>query len=261
MTTRREALAMIGLATGSVLLGSLATGQALAGIDKAYGSGAAPALPWHFLKLDPVDCAERSYQAFYEDKRHCMYGSFVGIIGEYAEKQGAPYNSFPYKMMTIGGGGGGDWATLCGALNGAMLAVSLLSATPKPVVDELFSWYQTEALPNYRPTTAKMKIVTSVSRSPLCHISVSRWCKVAKVKAFSDAREERCAQLTASVVKKTVELLNAQNDGSFKALYPLPKYVQECRGCHDKKSMLENTRGKMECGPCHSDLKGEHPKI
>jgi hypothetical protein len=261
MTTRREALGLIGLATGSVLLGSLATGQALAGAEKTNCETAALPFPWPYRKLDPVACAERSYKAFYEENRHCMYGAFLGIIGEYAEAQGAPYCNFPYKMMTIGGGGGGDWATLCGALNGAMLAVSLLTKTPKPVVDELFSWYETEQLPNYRPAGAKMAIVTSVSKSPLCHISVSRWCKVARVKAFSDAREERCAQLTASVVKKAVELLNAQSDGSFKAAYPLPKYVQECRSCHDKKSMLENTRGKMQCAPCHADLKAEHPKI
>jgi hypothetical protein len=261
MTTRREALGMIGLATGSMLLGSLATGQSLASVDKVNAGDAAQTFPWPYVKLDPVACAERSYQAFYEENRHCMYGAFKGIVGEYADKQGAPYNNLPLKMMTIGGGGGGDWATLCGALNGAMLAVSLLCKTPKPVVDELFSWYQGEPLPNYRPAGAKTKPVHSVSKSPLCHISVSRWCKVAKVKAFSDEREDRCAQLTASVVKKTVELMNAQADGSFKAIYPLPKYVQECRGCHDKKSMLENTRGKMECGPCHADLKGEHPKI
>ena len=261
MTTRREALGMIGLATGSILLGSLATGQALAGSDIANGNGAALPFLWPYVKLDPVACAERSYQAFYEENRHCMYGAFKGIIGEYAEKQGAPYNNFPLKMMTIGGGGGGDWATLCGALNGAMLSVSLLTKNPKPIVDELFSWYESEQLPNYRPANAKTNPVRSVSKSPLCHISVSRWCKVAKVKSFSDAREDRCALLTASVVKKTVELLNAQADGSFQAQYPLSKAVQQCRSCHDKGSMLENTRGKMDCAPCHSDLKAKHPEI
>ena len=261
MTTRREALGLIGLATGSVLLGSLATGQALAGSDHGNGNGADQSFPWPYVKLDPVACADRAYNAYCEEKRHCMYGSFKGIIGELAELKGAPYHNFPYKMMVIGAGGGGDWATLCGALNGAMLAISLLCKTPKPLVDELFSWYQTEQLPNYHPASVKVHIAASVAKSPLCHTSVSRWCKVSKEKSFSNAREERCAQLTASVVKKAVEILNAHADGTFKAAYPLPKYVQECRGCHDKGSMLENTRGKMECGPCHSDLKAKHPEI
>lgn len=260
MKTRREALEILGLATGSLMLGSLVTGQARAGAEKIAPNGAL-SYPWPYQKLDPVACAERSYQAFYEENRHCMYGSFKGIVGSYAELKGAPYTEFPYKMMTIGGGGGGDWATLCGALNGAMLAVSLLSKNPKPVVDELFSWYQEERLPDYRPAGAKEAVVTSVSKSPLCHASVSRWCKVAKVKAFSDAREERCAQLTAAVAKKTVELLNAQHEGVLKAAYPLPAHVEKCRSCHDKKSPLENTRGKMECGPCHSDLNRPHPQV
>jgi hypothetical protein len=252
---------MIGLATGSVLLGSLATGRAQAGPDTANGNLVEQPFPWNYQKLDPVACADRSYKAYYEEKRHCMYGSFKGIIGQLAEQKGAPYNSFPYRMMVIGAGGGGDWATLCGALNGAMLAISLLCKTPKPLVDELFSWYQKEQLPNYRPASVQLQVAGSVARSPLCHNSVTRWCKASGEKAFSDAREERCAQLTASVVKKTVEILNAQTGGTFKAAYPLPKYVQDCRGCHDKGSVLENTRGKMECGPCHADLKAEHPKI
>jgi hypothetical protein len=261
MTTRREALGMIGLATGSVLLGSLANGRDLAGAENANGSGDEQAFPWTYLKLDPAACADRAYKAYYEEKRHCMYGSFKGIIAELAAQKGIPHHSFPYKMMVIGAGGGADWATLCGALNGAMLAVALLSKTPKPIVDELFGWYQKEPLPNHRPAGVTLDVVRSVSRSPLCHISVSRWCKAAKEKSFSNAREERCAQLTAAVVRKTVELLNAQADGTFKAAYPIPKHVQDCRGCHDKGSMLENTRGKMECGPCHADLKMEHPKI
>jgi len=176
-------------------------------------------------------------------------------------KKGSSLHTFPFEMMVIGAGGGGDWATLCGALNGSMLAVSLLSKSPKPVVDELFGWYEKEHLPDYRPAYVTMNVASSVSKSPLCHVSVSRWCKVSREKVFSNAREERCAQLTASVVKKTVELLNAQADGVLKAAYPLPKYVQECRACHDKGSILENARGKMECGSCHFSLKTEHPKI
>ncbi|MDR3580106.1 MAG: C-GCAxxG-C-C family protein [Oryzomonas sp.] len=266
MTTRREALEMIGIATGSVLLGSIVTGCATTKTGNSNGyavaaDGKTPGFPWPYIKLDPVNCAERAYKAFLEG--HCMFGSFSGIVGEYAEKMGAPYDSFPFPMMKIGAGGGGDWATLCGSLNGAMLSISLFSRDPKPLVDELFGWYQKEPLPNYHPS-AKPRVeitVTSVAKSPLCHVSVSRWCKSAKVKSFSMDRDERCAWMTASVAKKAVELLNAQADGVFMGNYPLPKHVQECRSCHDKEGIYENTRGKMECGTCHFSLGTKHPEI
>ena len=263
MTTRREALELIGIATGSVLLGSLATGGAFAGVNNGYTMGAdgkTPGYPWPYVKLDPISCAESAYKAFLEG--HCMFGVFTGTVGEYAKKMGAPYNGFPFPMMKIGAGGGGDWGTLCGTLNGAMLTISLFSRDPKPLVDELFSWYGQEPLPDYRPAKPRVEIkVKSISKSPLCHVSVSKWCKAAKVKSFSLDRDERCAWLAASVARKTVELLNAQAEGTFSVIYPLPKRVQECRTCHDKSGMVENTRSKMECDACHFSLGTKHPEI
>ena len=263
MTTRREALEMIGLATGSLLFCSCA-GQALS--KGAEGGGLAEnkpaAFPWPYEKQDPELCAERAYKGFL--KGHCMYGTFYGIVSELAERRGTPYNAFPFEMMDAGAGGGLGWGTLCGALNGSMLAITLLSKEPAPLVDELFGWYQKEALPTYRPAHPRVEIaVTSVANSPLCHVSVSRWCKAARAKSFSLERDERCAWLTASVAKKTVEILNARMDNTFKSSYPLPKFVKECRSCHDKGGMIENTRGKMECGTCHSSerLGAKHPAI
>jgi protein-arginine kinase activator protein McsA len=90
---------------------------------------------------------------------------------------------------------------------------------------------------------------------------VARWCEKANVKALSPERAERCAWLTGSCAKKTVELLNAQADGAFKAAYPLPKEVEECRSCHDQGSKLEDARGKMECDSCHFTLGTRHPII
>jgi hypothetical protein len=266
MTTRREALEMMGLATGSLLLTACAGKVFSKGGDAAANPVTADNkmtdFPWPYEKLDPEACAERSYNGFL--KGHCMYGSFYGIVGELADKRGAPYNTFPYRMMDVGAGGGAGWGTLCGALNGAMLAITLLNKEPNPLVDELFGWYQKVPLPDYHPKVVRAEIsVTSVSKSPLCHNSVSRWCKLAKVKSFSLERDERCAWLTASVTKKTVEILNAKLDNSFKSSYPLPNSVKECRTCHDIKGTIENTRGKMQCDVCHSnaDLASLHPKL
>ncbi|PKU23148.1 C-GCAxxG-C-C family protein [Telmatospirillum siberiense] len=263
MTTRREVLGAFGGA-GSALLGSFLCGRAAAaetGAAMAPMPTNAPAVPWPYVKLDPQAVAERAYKGFLSG--HCMYGSFYGIIGELAEKKGAPYDNFPFAMMKIGAGGMADWASLCGALNGPALAISLLSSDPKPLVDELFNWYQAAELPDYHPQQKpRVEITTkSVSNSVLCHVSVTRWCEKADVKAFSLDRDERCAWLTASCAKKTVELLNAQADGVFKAAYPIPKEVQECRSCHDKGGKLENTRGKMECTTCHTTLGPKHPTV
>ena len=263
MTTRREALGVLGGA-GSALFGSFLCGRAAAetgGNPDEHSEGKAEGTPWPYVKLDPDAVAERAYKGFLDG--HCMYGSFVGIIGELAEKKGAPYSNFPFAMMKIGAGGMADWASLCGALNGSALAVSLLSSDPKPIVDELFNWYQSEALPDYRPRQKpRVEITTkSVAHSVLCHASVSRWCEKANVKSFSLDRDERCAWLTASCAKKTVLLLNNQADGAFKAVFPIPKEVQECRSCHDKGSQLEDTRGKMDCAPCHFNLGTQHPII
>jgi hypothetical protein len=128
------------------------------------------------------------------------------------------------------------------------------------LIHELFNWYDQEALPNYRPKSPKFEIVKSVSRSPLCHASVTNWCKVAKFKAFSKERSERCGWLTASIAKYAVELLNENAEGSFKGIHKLSSEVQSCRSCHDKGSKLENTRGMMDCGGCHFTPQTKHPK-
>ncbi|MBM4278149.1 MAG: hypothetical protein FJ130_09760 [Deltaproteobacteria bacterium] len=102
----------------------------------------------------------------------------------------------------------------------------------------------------------------SVSRSDLCHVSVTKWCKVSGFKAFSQERSERCGWLTGSVAKYTVELFNKHADGGFKMVHKLSSEVESCRSCHHKGSTLENTRLMMDCGGCHftPKAKTKHPK-
>lgn len=251
-TSRREALGLLGVATGAAVMGTLFTGKASAGT----GECRAPKTPWPYEKLDPVTVAERAYKSYYVG--HCMYGAFEAIIGELADRKGFPYNTFPVDMMKYGVGGVADWGTLCGSLNGGAAAIFLVSPDPKPVIDELFGWYQEAKLPDYRPKHPKFDIATSVARSTLCHVSVSKWCKASGLKAFSKERAERCAWITASVAKHTVELLNNQAAGTFKAVFPIPAHVKECRSCHDIGGALENTRGKIDCSPCHFNLGTKH---
>lgn len=261
-TTRREALGLIGIATGAAMISPL-LGKAALAVDGGNGerktSGKTPKASWPYEKLDPVAVAERAYAGYYVGR--CMYGVFFGIVGELAARKGSPYDAFPFDMMKYGEGGVLEWGTLCGALNGAAAAIYLLSGDPKPLIDEVFGWSQEATLPDYRPAAPKFIIAPSAAKSTLCHMSVSRWCKVTGFKSFSRERVERCAWMTASVARKTVEILNRQHAGTFMPAYPVPGRVQECRACHDKGGILENTRGKMDCAPCHSNLGTEHKKI
>lgn len=223
-------------------------------------------VPWPYKKLNPEVAAEKAYYAYY--KGACCYGVFQSIIGELREEVGAPYSMIPTSMMIFGEGGIAGTASVCGALNGAAAAIFLITGQMEKkerevafaLTQELFHWYEQVPLPDYRPPKPKYEIVSSISRSTLCHASVSNWCKAAKLKAFSKERSERCGWLTGSVAKYTVRLLNANAEGDFKAVHKLSKDVQSCRDCHDKGSALENTRGMMDCGGCHFKKPAQHPK-
>jgi len=222
--------------------------------------------PWPYKKLNPEAVAENAYVGYYNGA--CCYGVFEAIIGGLRKEIGAPYTMIPTSMMIFGEGGIAGTATICGCLNGAAAAIFLVAGSMEKqkrevafdLTKELFNWYEQEALPNYKPKNPKFEIVKSVSRSPLCHASVSNWCKAAKFKAFSKERSERCGWLTASVAKYTVELLNKHAEGNFKEIHKLSSKVQSCRSCHDKGGALENTRGMMDCGGCHFRAPAQHPK-
>ncbi len=258
-------------------MGGLALGMGIGGLsttaaNNAFGQGTdkatvIPDLPWPYRKLDPIVAAEDGYAGYY--KGACCYGVFEAIVGQLRKQVGFPYTMMPSTLLVVGQGGTADTASLCGALNGAASAIFLVSGGLEPrkreisysMIQDVFTWYEQTALPDYRPKKPRFEIVKSVSASNLCHVSVSKWCKTAKFKSFSKERSERCGWLTAAVAKHTVEVLNRYADGGFKAAYPLTTNTQTCRSCHDKGSPIENTRGMTDCGGCHFTPKKEHPKI
>jgi len=265
MATRREALRMIGLASGTTLIGALVGKRELVAADKKGND--ASELSWSYTKLDPIACAERAYPGYY--KGGCCYGVFEGIIGELRKQVGFPYTMMPTELFTYGEGGVAGTASLCGTLNGASAAVFLIAGGVEKekkekafeIIRELYNWYEQEALPNYRPMKPKYEIKTSISKSPLCHASISRWCKATGFKSFSNERSERCGWLTASTAKYAVELLNKHSEMAFEAAHHLSSEVKTCRSCHDKGGIVENTRTMMDCGGCHFTGKTKHIKI
>ena len=241
----------LGLAIGSV-------GLSLAGCSaKTTGSKTKqelPAWPWTYSKkLDPNAVAKLAYEGFYQGA--CCYAVANSILTELKNKVGFPFTQIPSDMFRYGEGGIVGWASLCGTLNGASAVINLVS--PKevygPLINELMGWYTETAFPVYVPE-GKDKLVTSKSGSPLCHVSVTNWCKVSKAGAESKERAERCARLCGDVGKRVAEMLNDNADGKFVAAYKDPASITGCMSCHGKTAM-NNTRGKMACVQCHTPHK------
>jgi len=227
----------------SFLKDTLRIGMGVA-IGVTAGSGIALAskrhsLPYPYVKLDPDKVAQRAYN--YYHKGHCAYAVFGAILDELKEKVGEPYVYIPSELYIYGKGGIVGWGTVCGTLNGACGIITLTCKDYGKLIDTLFSWYEKTELPTFVPK-GKNAYPKSVSNSPLCHVSVMNWCKVAtnhfgRVIAYnSKERSERCARLSASVAKKTVELLNEYHEGK---LVPVKvkgfqKTKMSCMECHSK---------------------------
>lgn len=134
------------------------------------------------------------------------------------------------------------WATICGSPNGAGAVFSLVygsSKTTMALTNEIYGWYSNTPLPRKE----KSSHAQSVAGTPLCHASVTNWCKESGKKAFSKARANRCGRLAGDVAAKVAELLNEQLAGKFVPAYEIPEEAKECMNCHVKGSTLENTRG------------------
>lgn len=250
---RRHLLSFVG--------GIAAAGAAssLLAASDAKKSGEAAAM-WKYEQLDPDEVAQRAFDGYL--KGHCMYGGFESIVGTLGDRFGAPYSQFPFMMLTYGAGGINGWGTICGALNGTVAAIQLLSPKPAPVIDAIMSWYQTAPLPSFYPKGAKYPEVRSVAGTPLCHESIAHWTEAAHKKAYSPERSERCGTLTSSVARKAVLLLNEQANAMKIAGFTPSAQTQACMSCHEKGGHVENIRTKMDCGGCHSDTLGTgHGKI
>jgi hypothetical protein len=218
-------------------------------------------LPWPYQKLDPAGVADRAYTLY--NSSGCMMGAFESMVGALRDKIGAPYTSFPTAMMRYGSVGVAGWGTLCGALNGAAALSYLVMDTTRAnqIINELFYWYGATSLPDYTPANPKItNLPASVANSQLCHESITNWCLKSGFKTDSAQRSERCARLTASVVRQTVDLLNQQAAGTFKAAYKMPDAVSSCLSCHGSGHALSDVHitNQTSCLSCHPGLDGSH---
>jgi len=258
--TRREILGNVGIVAGSCALSSCAMDK----MASVPGRARKPDYPWAYAELDPDITAQRAYHIY--DKGHCMYGVFASVVSQLAEEHGEPYSYFPVDMMRYGGGGTAGWGSLCGALNGSAALVGLFSKNEedlKILVDEMFLWYEQSELPVYIPKKSiyNIEVPKSISASVLCHVSVTKWCKVSGHKAYSKARKERCRRIAAETAGKTVEILNAHFAGQTSVARQFNEKTKQCMSCHTKGSKLQNSHGRMSCTSCHTLNLQEHPAV
>jgi hypothetical protein len=131
---------------------------------------------------------------------------------------------------------------------------------------ELIGWYTQTDYPTdtsnqygvegkFYDTRFTDSIVQTKANSPLCHVSVSIWSEVAKVKTTTTERSERCGRLTGDVAAYAVQIMNDELRESFSPLYHAPESVGFCMGCHGTP-IFDNVKAKMECVQCHGDHTG-----
>lgn len=152
-------------------------------------------------------------------------------------------------------GGINHWGTICGSLVAPVTLIGAVVGDAKlrgQMVDELMAWYIQFPFPEYQP--AGLKLPRVVVGSTLCHISVSTWAnaKGVGVSASSKEKKQRCAGLSADVVKKTIHMLNTFSEtGTFKSVHKPDASVATCMECHTDNAPY--TQGKENCLSCHGN--------
>ena len=201
--------------------------------------------PWPYKKLDPVKTAEIAYEEWY--RLYCGGAVISSVFGQLRKIVGEPYKSFPIDAFIFLEGGVSGWGTICGSNAGANIVTNLIiGPRTKDSYDgmlmgsEIMQWYSETNLPVYKPKKPRIttEIPTTVSNSPLCHVSVGRWMKAANKELKSPERRHRCAAVTASVAYHLVELLNTWYDKKYDTKGEVPgddfgiQTQYNCGDCH-----------------------------
>lgn len=219
----------------------------------------APESDWVYHQLDPAVTANLAYSVY--DNGSCMYAVVHSFVSQLAERYGEPYASFPSHMMRYGHGGIGGFGTVCGALNGVAALIGLWVAdkdTRDALITDLFRWYERTPLPDFKPNTAILNFTppATVSRSTLCHASITSWGQTTGYKVKSNQRKERCRRLTGDMAATLAAKMNQLTDYTYTTVGHDDETTRTCMTCHGNQGKLDNTSGKMTCASCHSESLG-----
>jgi hypothetical protein len=269
---------------GALTTGAVASGSVVAALAAPSKAEAAPTpVPWPVPVLDPNRVRDAGYWGYWANDPFrgqnygCSYGTASALIAEIIRGlgSGSPWETLPLDLFKWGKTGCVESGTLCGALVGCMNIFTL--AAPEANVEmgtDLIRWYQETALPSnemdFTPSGAPFdpkhnypNQARSMSASPLCHISVSEWCKAAGKLAGSTDRKTRCSKLTGDVGKMAATILNRYVPGmKYLPIYPTnpPEYA-DCVHCHldapppptPDQVRLNDSLGTSNCKTCHPD--------
>ncbi len=262
--TRREWMARAGFALGgAVAMGGLQACASDSDADPAPApdtSTLVRTVPYAYRELALDEVQALGYSNYFTGG--CCYGCFSGIMDHLAATVGDPFDTFPVDFSKFGGGGIAGYGSVCGALLGGAMALSLMvpSAHRNAMIADLFRWYEGYAFPAYQPVEARLvsgPLNTSVCNSHLCHASVTTWCTMEGVSPASDQKKERCARLTADVAAKVAEMLNDYLvSGTFAGAAAIDPASAGCLACHDQKvtpaqATPGNVAAGMGCASCH----------
>jgi hypothetical protein len=203
---------------------------------------------------------ELAYSQYFQGG--CMHGASSGLILAFKEAlPGTAWDLIPLGMYKYGSGGVAGWGTICGVLNGVMAVLNLIDLHGK-LGNELMGWYSTTLFPTancdgYVAATGQVAIpdvdvlAHTVSDSPLCHISISKWCHAAGVSVADTTvdglkyKDDRCSKICADTAAKTAELIN-----EYVVSYVPSEDFAACLACHTQRN---DQIGKMNCSGCHTN--------
>jgi hypothetical protein len=224
-----------------------------------------PALPWgpQYYPAGGLNADEvrKAAYSLYYLQGGCGHGSAQSIIDALAAQIPDPWSRLPRGLYSYGGGGAVGWGTICGALNGTLAVMDILGVHGK-LGNALMDYYSTSELPtdalegwvpdNPAVPIPLIGVPRTVSASPLCHNSMSKWAAVAGVPVANPATKDRCAKLVGDIVAYAVVLMNNHFlHGVTPAAWAPPASYATCYSCHTSADMVPSQQGKMDCLQCH----------
>ena len=255
------------------LLGAGKFAESVGGLSKILHKDA-PLVPWSIgnYRFNIEEVKKRAYRNFF--KYECMGGVICTFLKMLSENIGYPFNSLPLDMFRYGGGGIAGWGTVCGAVNGGSQLFNILTYDRTPskstynyisLINDLLDWYSNKSFPSIdHDGYAKFQNqAQSVSKSPLCHVSVTKWVNTARkidnlnIRAKSPERADRCAKVTGDVAGYIAQVLNNYYDGKYVKTFndKNPEY-STCVSCHldTENAYNPNVKAEMNCITCHEDI-------
>lgn len=243
-----------------ILGGAAAAAAGLAAMARpraAFGTPALPAAgawPWPGKGLDPA----RTAGAPTSGLSGCGEVSF-GLIARRLKEvmPGSAWAAVPPQLAGFANGGG-PYGSDCGALQGPLLAMSLVGA-PLTLRQEFYKWYCDFSFPSpeWDDLYPFKNTLRTVAHSPHCHESRMIWHNAYLEQAAGGKPDDtRCPKLTRDCVKKAVELLNAHKLAKYAGAWAPDESYKACYDCHSELAAQNAPgglrSGKEDCVRCHA---------